>query len=466
MKLYRSLEDYLHQKPSQLADSLLACPHCGKEHRIPFGLVAAGDQLIGKIPLFFQHILTHSPKKVGVVFDRHIQEKIAGFVLSVLEDENVPFVLVPLGEKDQLLDADVEIGNQAAKDLEEGVDILLGVGSGVISDLTKWIATKTDLPFVILGTAASMNAYTSITATMTESKVKTSKWLHPANAVLLDPSLLCSAPQEMTCAGIGDLLARNVANADWKLSHLLRGTYFCPVPYAVMSPYQETMLQDCPALGKNDSSAMKSLADAILVSGYSMTMLDGETSPSSGSEHVISHFFDFQHAVGDLPKHFHGTQVGVGTLIMLKAYELLRKMCYEDFDLDDIERCRLSKAAIRLDHIRVFDDKARIFNQNMEKKRIADLDFRDYIKTILNRWQELWKELDPYLIDFQVVKSAMESAGCVTTLKGVDRTREQAAEALLYGSRYRSRYTVLDLLWELGLFPDMVEEILEESCVL
>jgi len=76
-----------------------------------------------------------------------------------------------------------------------------------------------------------MNAYTSITASMTENNVKTSQWLDPASAVLLDPKLLASAPAEMTCAGIGDLLARHVANADWKLSAIIRGTYFCSIPF-------------------------------------------------------------------------------------------------------------------------------------------------------------------------------------------------------------------------------------------
>ena len=64
----------------------------------------------------------------------------------------------------------------------------------------------------------------------------------------------------------------------------------------------------------------------MLLSGLSMTVLEGETSPSSGAEHVISHFWDLLVHLRGLPKNLHGTQVGVGTIIMLTAYQYLREI--------------------------------------------------------------------------------------------------------------------------------------------
>ncbi len=465
MRKFTNLETYLAQSPANLANSVLQCPECGLDHTIPFEVVRSGTDLLEVVPEVIRTILGKTPEKVGLVFDRHIEEKLVDLVFVHLAQMGLPLVKIPLGEKGHLLDADVRIGDRAAEDLPDDIDIFMSVGSGVISDLTKWIATKKETPFILLGTAASMNAYTSITASMTEDNVKASKWLNSANAVLLDTRLLASAPSNMTCSGIGDLLARNVCNADWKLSNLIRDTYFCPVPFQMMNRYQESFLPLTAELGRNNPEAMARLAEAVLVSGYSMTVLDGQTSPSSGSEHVLSHFFDFQHEVFDRPKNFHGTQVGVGTLIMLTAYEILREIRPGDLDVDDIERRRLSQTAITLDHFRVFGEHGRKFDAVVKEKRITDVDFRAYLMGVLDRWGEIWSALEPYLLPSEVVRAAMIDAGAVTALEGIQRNFEDGVQALLYGARYRSRYTVLDLFWELGLFPRMAPEILKQSGV-
>jgi len=460
------LDTYFSLNPSQMADSILQCPECGRPHKIPFRIVRAGDHLISMIPDVIEAILDTDAEQIGVVYDKHIEEKLEDLFFNPFNSLLIPYIRIPLGEKGQLLEAAVEIGDKAAEDSPTTVDFLMGVGSGVISDLTKWIATKRGLPFLLLGTAASMNAYTSITGTMTENNVKTSKWLDPASAVLLDSKLLASAPTEMTCAGICDILARNISNADWKLSQILRGTYFCPVPFLMMNPYQDDVLSRVEGLGKNEPEAMKALGDAVLVSGYTMTVLDGKTSPSSGSEHVISHFLDFQHEVFDLPKNLHGAQVGIGTIIMSAAFEILREVDPRKIIVDDLVQRRLSQTAINQDHQREFGAYGKSFDIVVAKKRIPDRAYYDYVNNILNSWEGLWEAVDPYLMPSEAIRQALSEAGAVTKLSGVKRSTEDAIQALLYGSHYRPRYTILDLLWELGLLPDIAPEILARSNVI
>ena len=463
-KIYH-LNEYLALSPSDLADTNLICPECGREHFIPIKKAWAGKGLISEIPETISTILGKNPSKVGVIYDKHIETKLDEMFFSPFDSLALPYVRVPLGELGALLDSSVDVGDKAVADLPEGIDILLGVGSGVICDLTKWIATKKKIPFIILGTAASMNAYTSVSATIAENKIKTSVMLDPAEAVLLDSDLMASAPHEMTCAGIGDLLARNVCNADWMLSRKLRDTYFCSVPYQMMISCQEKYLSQIELLGKNDSTAMKSLSDATLVSGYSMAILDGETSSSSGSEHVISHFFDFQHEIFDLPKNLHGTQVGIGTIIMSTAYDMLREMSPSDFNVDEIVGNRISLEDIIQDHALVFGKYGEKFDSVVAKKRIPENEFRHYLENIFQNWNEIWEAVDPFLMPAEVIRRAMESSGSVTNLAGINRTYENAIQALLYGSHYRPRYTILDLFWELGLFPSFATDILERAKV-
>ena len=465
MHKINNLNEYLALGPSALADTNLICPECGREHYIPIKRACAGKGLISEIPEIISTILGKNPDKVGVIYDKHIETKLDELFFSPFDSLELPYVRVPLGEYGVLLDSSVDVGDKAVADLPEGIDILLGVGSGVICDLTKWIATKKKTPFIILGTAASMNAYTSVSATIAEHKIKTSITLDPAEAVLLDSDLMASAPHEMTCAGIGDLLARNVCNADWMLSKQLRGTYFCSVPYQMMISSQEEYLAQVDLLAKNDSDAMKSLGDAILLSGYSMAILNGETSSSSGSEHVISHFFDFQHEIFNFPKNLHGTQVGIGTIIMSTAYDMLRQMSPSDFDVDGIVENRLSLEEINHDHKLLFGEYGTKFDLVVAKKRVPENDYREYLEKIFRSWDEIWDAVKPFLVPAEVIRQAMESSGAVTNLSGIDRTQKDAIQALLYGSHYRQRYTVLDLFWELGLFPSFATEILAHANV-
>jgi len=465
MREIYDLVEYLGLEPTQLADTIFYCPICNREHRIPIKMALTGSDLIEKLPGLTNQVLGKKPQNVGIVYDVNIETKLKNIFFSSINSQDFSYSRIPLGELGVLLDSSVGIGDEAVAKFPHGIDLLIGLGSGVICDLTKWIATKTKLPFIIVGTAASMNAYTSTTATIAENRIKTSLMMDPPTAALLDTGLLSSAPHEMTCAGIADLLARNVCNADWLLSHLIRGTHFCPIPYQIMKSYQEKYLSQIKLLGQNDEEAMKSFGDALLLSGYSMTMLNGETSPSSGSEHVISHFFDFQHEIFDLPKNLHGTQVGIGILIMATAYEVLREKDPSSFDVDEIVSRRSTLDAFAADHIRLFGEHADKFSRVLAAKYVPDQNFRNYLEKIIYDWDGIWQSLNPFLMPPERVREILKSAGAITSLSGISRTQKDAIQAILYGSHYRQRYTVLDLFWELGLFPSSAPEIISRAKV-
>jgi glycerol-1-phosphate dehydrogenase [NAD(P)+] len=460
------LANYYSLTPSQYGNTIFHCSECGREHKIPIKFVHSGQNIVHSLTGLIDLLLPNQSYNIGIIYDRHIEEKINALFFSQFDKLAIPYTRIPLGEPGLLLEASTEIGDEAAIRMPANIDFLIGVGSGVICDLTKWIATKCHLPFLLMGTAASMNAYTSITGTMTKDKVKSTHWLEPAQGVLMDASLIASAPHAMTCAGIGDLIARHIANADWKLSNLIHRTYFCPVPFEMMSKFQDAYLPLIRQIRGGDLDAIQKLSDAILVSGYSMTILDGETSPSSGSEHILSHFFDFQHEVFGKPKNLHGEQVGIGTIIMSTAFEVLAEIDPTSFDVEEIKRHRLSLNEIHHETERMFGEYGAVLERVVSTKRIPDEDYPNYIFDIIRSWKKLRKSVQPYLMPAGEIKEAMTVASGSTKLSEINRTREDALQALLYGSWYRPRFTVLDLFWDLGLFPDYAPVILERSGVL
>lgn len=468
METINNIDDFLSRDSSQLANSILeACPLCGRKHPVPFGAIRVGRGIVAEIPALVESILKRAPRRPVLVYDQAIESIIFPAVIEPLRAQGLPVEPFAMrGEEGHLLDSGQVNGNQAAGEIGPSADLLIGAGSGVISDLTKWIATRLGIPFIICGTAPSMNGYTSITATITQNNIKISEFLNPANAVLLDVDILTGAPMPMVHSGVGDLAARAVCNADWKLSQLLKGTYFCPLPYQMTAENEARYLESTPGIARRDPQAFEMLAEAIMLSGLSMTVLEGETSPSSGAEHVLSHYWDLLHHLRGLPKNFHGAQVGVGTIIMLNTYAYLREIDPSRIDPQKVLRSRPSLEAIEAENRALYGDKAASFDQVARKKRIPDDQYPAYIRSILDSWEQIWTEIDPYVAPVDRIRVPFEQAGVPYSLESIHRTREQAREAMLHGSHYRPRYTVLDLLWELGLFPQAADEILERSGVL
>ncbi len=461
-----SLTDYLGRDSDGLAYSTFTCPRCGREHSVPFGPMRTAPGLVAEIPAVAQEVLGHAPKKTQLIYDRAIQEIIEASVIQPLTAAGMQLSLLPLGSKGHLLDSELPMGDESSKLVDPDVDLLIGAGSGVIADLTKWIATRLHLPYILAGTAPSMNAYTSITATITESDVKTSRMLTPANAVLLDVDILTGAPMDMIHAGMGDLAARAICNADWKLSQLIKGTYFCSLPYEMTAENERTFLGSAEHIARRDPAAIQQLSEAILKSGLSMTVLEGETSPSSGAEHIISHFWDLLTHTRGLPKNLHGTQVGVATVIMIAFYQYMRGLDPSRIDPHEVVARRVPLESLIAENTARYGLAGPLFNDVVRSKYLSDEALIERIHWVQQHWTQIWEEIDPYLPSVDQVRTPLRLAGMPLTLASVQRSIADAMEALVKGPQYRSRYTLLDLAWELGLMPLAAEEALERSGVL
>ena len=106
-------------------------------------------------------------------------------------------------------------------------DFIVGVGSGTINDIGKVIAKVTGLPYLIVGTAPSMDGYTSATSSVIGNGIKFSLSTVCPTVVVADLEIMCKAPLKLLQAGLGDMLAKYISICEWRLSHLITGEYFC-----------------------------------------------------------------------------------------------------------------------------------------------------------------------------------------------------------------------------------------------
>ena len=201
----------------------------------------------------------------------------------------------------------------------DAYDFYIAVGSGTVNDLTKALAHRRGRPYVVVATAASMNGYTSAIVALLENGLKTTRETTPPVAVFADPLVLVGAPRELTLAGLGDLVSKPYCGCDWKIASLVKGEYHCPMPDRLLSAPFERALDVFPKLADGDPAAVTLLFQLLLVSGLSMAVT-GTSSPASGGEHLLSHYWDMTRLRDGLPTNLHGAQVGVGSMVIDELY--------------------------------------------------------------------------------------------------------------------------------------------------
>ena len=223
---------------------------------------------------------------------------------------------VVLGEQPKADQAVVEPLSQSCHQ----ADVLVAVGSGTINDLCKCVAAESGKPYVVFGTAPSMNGYSSTNAAIMVDGLKVSRQAVPPLGVFLDLDILAAAPVRLIRSGLGDSLCRPTVQVDWLLAHLILDRPYRSAPFALLEDDEEILFDAPEGAVSGDLETMAALARALVLSGFGMTICEG-SEPASQGEHLLAHYVEM---VGrDLPESYHGEQIGVTTLIMDRLQESL-----------------------------------------------------------------------------------------------------------------------------------------------
>jgi glycerol-1-phosphate dehydrogenase [NAD(P)+] len=96
----------------------------------------------------------------------------------------------------------------------------IAIGSGTITDITRFVSHRTGGSFIVMPTAPSVHSFTSQVSPLIVQGMKTTTPAHSPIAIFAGVGILSSAPRSMISAGFGDMLGKNTAVADWKLGSL------------------------------------------------------------------------------------------------------------------------------------------------------------------------------------------------------------------------------------------------------
>ena len=209
---------------------------------------------------------------------------------------------------------------ESLKEQLKGSEVVVAVGSGTINDLCKYATFLDGRSYCVFGTAASMNGYTSSTASMTlPSGLKVSIPAQAPKGFFVDLTVSANAPSYLTASGFADCMARSVAQVDWWMSHRLLGTDYWTSPYLIQDEDEVELNKKAGLLPKGDIAAIASLYRVLTLCGLGIEFT-GVSHHGSMGEHQISHYIDC--FAGDKhPGTLHGQQVGVASLTMARLQQ-------------------------------------------------------------------------------------------------------------------------------------------------
>ncbi len=328
-------------------------------------------------------------------------------------------------------------------------DVLVGVGSGVISDLAKWIAFERGMPAAIFATAASMNGYAAANVAPAVRGVKTLIHARAHRLIAADPRVLAAAPHTLTSAGLGDIIAKSVSGADWRMNALLFDEPYSAAIAGISDQVEQRLLNDPAALAKRSEGAVSALFEALVFSGCAMT-LQGSSLPASGGEHLISHALDMRADAEGGAHDLHGRQVGLGTIFAAAVYERVLALQAPRFFAGPLPFDRAGWGPIA-------DAVAEHHQKQGARLRAAVERLQQG-----ERWGQLRAALSPGLKSAAWVKGVLVQAGAAHRIGDLGLSRERFLWAVHNGAQIRERFTSLDLGWATGVLPAQAEAIVDQ----
>lgn len=345
-------------------------------------------------------------------------------------------------------------------DLAEVDAIPVAVGSGTINDLTKLVAHRLRRPYMSVATAASMDGYTAFGASITYNGSKQTFDCPAPRVVVADLDVIARAPAPMNSWGYADLLAKNVAGADWILADAAGVE---PIDVDVWETVQGILrawVGNPSGIARNNPESVRGLVDGLLMSGFAM-QAHQTSRPASGADHQFSHLWDMQHHTFEGVAPSHGFKVGIGTLASLALHEELLDRDLRDVDVDRAVAAwpEFEQVERRIYELFGDDSLASKAVKETRAKHVSPAVLREQLLQLRAAWPELRDRLKRHLIPSAEVRSMLEAAGCPTRPEQIGISCERLRVSYDQAYYIRRRFTVLDVARRFGIFDDALDRI-------
>lgn len=431
-----TIKDYLDAFTQEKCD-------CEKDHKTKVAQIVIEGGAIEKIP---DLVAAYNAKKVFILADKNTYKAAGEAVCTVLQNAGISYAkyVFPTGE----IEPDEKAVGSAVMHFDTACDLIVAVGSGVMNDIGKILAATAKLPYFIVGTAPSMDGYASATSSMSMDGLKVSLPSKCADVIIGDIDVLKNAPMRMLQAGLGDMLAKYISIAEWRIANEITGEYYCEKVASLIRSALKRCVDNAKGLLSRDEEAVKAVFEGLIIGGVAMA-LAGVSRPASGVEHYFSHVWDMRGLEFGAKVDLHGIQCAVGTNIAAGLYEKLLKITpdreraisyVKAFDFGAWAKELKEFLGTAANTMIALEEKEQKYSVEKHEKRL---------EVIIEKWDKICDIIREEIPTQKEIQDILDIIGAPKTAKeiGIDCDLKTTFKAT---KDIRDKYVLSRLMWDLG----------------
>ncbi len=408
----------------KLVEEFSDCP-CGVKHELNIKDIVIGSGIVKDTGDILKR--NGFGKKLLFVADNNTLKASQG-ILDSLKDFDLTMKMY-----DDLREATV-IQVEVLKDLLKDADGVISVGTGSLNDICRKAAADMDKPLCIFATAPSMDGFASYGAPLTDGNFKNTYSAKSPEVIIADTKILASAPAELKSAGFGDMIGKYVGLIDWEVSHIISGEYYCEKVANLTRTATDKIMALADRITADDEESAAAVFEALLLTGIGMSFTK-TSRPASGTEHIVSHYWECMKLLEGKLSDFHGKKVGVATLLIMEIYD------------EVIKKTSVKAHKPHVDWQDVYANYG-VLQDDVKKLNSPDIAESVNPKVIEENWERI-RQIVLSVPRKDEILDAMKRAGCAITTKDIAVSDELREKGLKYHPYMRSRLSlrrVMDMI--------------------
>jgi glycerol-1-phosphate dehydrogenase [NAD(P)+] len=445
------MKDLLSMTPEEMTGLNFSCS-CGRTHTIAIEDVRIGGHIL---PTILDSLKSFQKGSVLFIADNNTYQAGGNQVESIISrDYHIEKVIF----SNAYLHPDEVALEKLRGAMNPKFTAIVVVGSGTLNDLARYLSYETKIPYIVVCTAPSMDGYASMVSPLITKGVKVTYDAVYPYCIIADLAIMKEAPFHMLHAGLGDIVGKYSALADWKLANILHGEYYCEVTAQLVEKAVQQCVSSASGIMKRSPDSIRSIIEGLILSGMCIGMTESSR-PASGEEHLLSHTWEMLGLIRGKKTHLHGNQVGIGTEIILHIYQHLLTLdiqkVYADGKFRSFTREKWEKNIKQL-----FGNLALQIIQKKEPHINFDITTREIAaQHIVNKWDQIKESIFLSMPSPVSYRKMMEEAGSHFTPIDLKLDRESFRLSLLTAKEIRQRFGVMQILEDLGILEETVEII-------
>ncbi len=335
------------------------------------------------------------------------------------------------------------------------IDFFVAVGSGAVNDITRFFSYKLKKPYISIPTAPSMDGYSAKVSLLFINGIKQTFNAKYPCAIYADTQLLKNAPRSLILAGLGDLIAKITACADWRISSIINGEYFCSYTFNTVMSTLRRCIDSAVDSNMETPASIKTLMEGLTISGIAMHWVD-MSRPAAGAEHHITHYWGMQ---AKAPQHMHGIECAVGTVVMLRVYRQLLQMDFQAIDEDEAAGRVPTRAEWDEEIRNVFGENYSFIIDQQKHKEFDPAKIRQRIIKIKQNEEAIKNVIRETLQYAEGLEDTLKYLKIPTKPSELSISADVFKDSLKWSKEVRNKYTVLDLSYDLGVIDQIIDTI-------